>query len=1161
MKISAKLLVISFTVVVTISVISAIIYYSLTNSLLESQYSKLILNSTSDFANSLQQIVTNIDGEVEGLITANSSKTKNLREYETDFFFKIENDSLIDFSSFRLKDTVYLNKSSRSIKAFVRQNKNIILRALRGLGNTTYFYGKVITESFLNSLSEKIRAEIALIINDNFFDVSHTYKNRHLSDVISGSVRKLKLKNNFDLDKEYLEDADFMASIYNSKVLSVADDKITFIIYNNIIESMQFRQTIKMVLIIIISSGIALTLILILLFTTKIRKQIFLLNQSAEITAKGDLEHRVKVISKDEIGKFGISFNKMLDELKVIKDAEKEYLEFLTLLNQNPSIKEISEAVLTKIIRGTGLTFGVVYLVEKEAMSIISSHGINKDLVQPVQSANFYSKAIEEKDKIEFIFTDNYPEIRTGLAYIKIKYLLIFPIIYNKEVVAIIEVASETIPKMDVKNYLDNIHDQLAIGIINAKSLSQLENYIDELKTLNEEYQKQNVQIKGQNEKLLELHSQLKEKAEELEEKRNQAVQLTKVKSQFLANMSHELKTPLISIIGLTELTIKEHISDLKIKERFNVVYRNGKKLLNMINNILEFSKFESGNVEVKSDVFLLNSLLDEVKEIIYPLTKEKALFFSVKNLQGEVLINTDKALLERVLLNLLYNAVKFTEKGNVELIITFTPKGDAEFVVSDTGIGITEEKQKIIFDEFIQAEEGSTKSYGGAGLGLAISKRYVEMLGGKISLKSKLRSGSKFKVLLPNIVVEVIEDYTAETGEKTVNKKDNANRAVLLISKNSNTKKLIQDYLANYSIMLAHLNTYEGLQKTNPMNYDALFVDIDETSYNIWSTINSIKEKNKDISVIVMRMIENERVGFGLAVDEYITGGLNEQVIKILPGSKNKNGKIKNICVVHNNEIEQSDKLHQSAGIVYYNYTGWDKFNNYMSANSFDAVIFKMLEPAGNTIELIYKFRTFRTLKKIFTVFALPSGVTDKDARLLYDEINQITLKARFHPMDVLKVVRDKLNLSVDFDKPEEEVPVITEEPPAVPAPAPLKKILIVDDDNDTLFTIGEIITGIGYEALFANNGIECLSALSRNIPDLVLLDIMMPQMDGFETIKKIRGDEQLKNIPVAALTAYEMLDNREVIEKNGFNDLITKPIDSKSLAFKIEKLLPVNK
>ena len=118
-------------------------------------------------------------------------------------------------------------------------------------------------------------------------------------------------------------------------------------------------------------------------------------------------------------------------------------------------------------------------------------------------------------------------------------------------------------------------------------------------------------------------------------------------------------------------------------------------------------------------------------------------------------------------------------------------------------------------------------------------------------------------------------------------------------------------------------------------------------------------------------------------------------------------------------------------------------------------------------------------------------------------------------------------------------------------------KTILIVDDDNDTLFTIGELVTGVGFNAVYAHNGVECLALLEKSVPDLILLDIMMPHMDGFETIRRIRGNERLKKIPVAALTAYAMLDNSEVIRNNGFNDLITKPIDSKSLAFKIEKLL----
>jgi signal transduction histidine kinase/CheY-like chemotaxis protein/HAMP domain-containing protein len=1157
MKISAKLLVVTFTVVVSITGISALIYYSLTNSLLDSQYSKSILNSTSDFANYLLPVVNSVDEEGARLAAEKNNFNKKLDGYETDFFFRIVNDSLIDFSSFKIKDTIYLNRSSRSIKAFVRQNRNIILRAYQEKGNAAYFYGKVISAAYLNRIAEKIRAELALLINDNIYEISHSDKNGGITDIILSAAKKLKLKNNYDLQYEHLEDSDFIASIFNSRSLSVAEDKITFIVFNNAAENFQFRGTIKLFLLVVLVSGIALTLVLVLLFTTKIRKQISLLNESAEITAKGDLSHRVKIISKDEIGRFGGLFNKMLDELQRIKNTEKEYLDFLTLLNQNPSLKEISEAVLEKIINGTGLTFGVIYLVEGKSMSVVSSHGVSREFVQPVQSANFYSKAIEEKDEIEFIFKDNYPEIRTGLAFIKIKYLLIFPIIYNKEVIAIIEVASETVPNIEVKKYLANIHDQLAIGLINAKSLTQLENYIDELKKLNEEYQKQNIQITGQNEKLLELHNQLKEKAEELEEKRNQAVQLTRVKSQFLANMSHELKTPLISIIGLTDLTLKEQNIDRKMKDRFSVVYRNGKKLLNMINNILEFSKFESGNVEVKSEVFLLNELLGEIKDNIQPLAAEKGLSFGINYQQSEVLVNTDRILLERILLNLLFNAVKFTDKGSIELVISFINKKDIEFIVSDTGIGISDENQKIIFEEFKQAEEGSTKTYSGAGLGLAISKRYIEMLGGTISVKSKTGAGTKFKVGLPGIIVEIMSSLPVEESREPVRVPENFGKTALLVSENEHTKKLLQDYLLNYHIMLSHVKSIKELQKTNSKDYSALYIDINSEEYNIWNTISVISKRNSNLHILVIRMIEEEKVGYGLYADNLIFGYNDYKQLPNVTMQRHDGKKVKKICIVHSEDESKRKYSHKIEGVVSYKYDGWEKLSAYVTANSIDALVIEMLEPAHDSIEIIYKLRTSKGAKNLYVALNLPEDISNETARLLYEEINSITLKAKFHPMDVLKVVRDKMRLVEESDKPDYE------EEPVVPAPEaeviqePSKRILIVDDDNDTLFTIGELVNGVGYEAVYAHNGVECLAVLAKKKPDLILLDIMMPQMDGFETIKHIRNDEAFKDIPVAALTAYEMLDNKEVTKKHGFTDIITKPIDSNTLAFKIEKLL----
>jgi len=1159
MKISVKLLVITFSVVVTISGVSALIYFSLTKSLLETQYSKSILNSTGDFSSYISILVNEVDGEGSSLAANPAYAGKNLKGLETDFFFHLEKDSLIDYSSFRIKDSVYLNRSSRSIKAFVRQNRNIILRVSQGKGNNLCFFGKVITEKFLNKASDKIRGEIALIIDDKLFEVSHSYKHRNYYDIIWSAAVKLKYKNNFDIQKEYLEDSDFMASIFNSKSTSVAEERTTFLVFNNNVESFQFRSTMKWVIVIIICSGVALALILILLFTTKIRKQISLLNEGAEITAKGDLKHRVKVISKDEIGNYGNTFNKMLDELSVIKESEKEYLEFLTLLNQNPSLKEIAEAVLKKIIKDTGLTFGVVYLVEGKSMSVISAHGIGEDFVQPVQSAGFYSKAIDEKEKIEFIFSENYPEIRTGLAYIKIKYLLIFPIVYNKDVIAIIEAASENIPRIEIKKYLDNIHDQLAIGLINAKSLAQLENYIEELKTLNEEYQKQNIQIKGQNEKLLELHNQLKEKAEELEEKRNQAVELTKVKSQFLANMSHELKTPLISIIGLTDLSIKEHPLDGRMKERLGVVYRNGKKLLNMINNILEFSKFETGNVEVKNEVFLLNDLLSDIKDNIQPIAKEKGLSFKLINLKGDALLSTDKTLLERILLNLLFNAVKFTEKGIVELGVSLTGKSDAEFTVSDTGIGISEENQKIIFDEFKQADEGSTKTYSGAGLGLAISKRYVEMLNGRISVKSKIGAGTKFKAIFPKAVVEIVEPVYSGGIEEEQDEAPPKNINALLISKSDNTKKLIQDYLLNYNILLTHFHNVNEAGSSGFRNYSAVFADAGDGSADLWNAIRSMKKENKNLPVLVMKMVEEEKVGYGLFTDDFIFGYSDASALDCIFSLSGRKRKIKNICIVHAGEKCRRDISGAKGSVVACKYKGWEQFNEHLLKNKTDAVIIEMLEPEQNSIELIYCLRKIKRINNLYIALNLPENTNKEEALLLYNEMYAVTLKAKYHPMDVLKVVRDKLGLIEESEKQdfedEEAAPVLQ----AVPFALPERRILIVDDDNDTLFTIGEIINGMGCGAEFAHNGVECLSVIAKKRPDLILLDIMMPQMDGFETIKRIRSDSSLKDLPVAALTAYEMLDNREVIERNGFNDLITKPIDSKALAFKIEKLLAV--
>jgi two-component system chemotaxis sensor kinase CheA len=851
----------------------------------------------------------------------NSLSPNNLDDL--DFIFTLNENNSIERNNSLFKNFIPIESRRGHLELFISKNPNILLKYYVTDEGETIFYGKAIDQDFLNDAAQIIQAKVSLIINDLPYLTSNENVTVDMSSYIVNSASLLKFKNNFDLVNTEIEDADFLAVKYKPTNLLTSNTKFYFTIFDRYTEAFEFRGATSVIMAVLIFSGVVLSIIFVILFTTRLRQQLSLLTDATNIISSGDMTHRVEIITKDEVGKLGETYNKMLDEIERKELIEKNYTEFVTLLNSNPSLKELGELILEKILSLTDTVFGALYLYEEGEIQTLAAKGIDKESLSNQAESNIIKSVIDSREPIKLQFKENQPVIKTGVVEVRIQYLLVLPILYGDDIISILEIASESVPDEDPMEQLGKIKDQLAIGISNAISYEKLENLVDELKTLNYQYLDQNERMKLQNEELTELHTKLQEKAAELEIEKTKAVELSHLKSQFLASMSHELRTPLNSIIGLSELTERDGSALPKTKDRVKIVLRNSKKLLSMINNILEFSKIESGKHEIAATSFLLSNLLNEIYSTSKPLFDEKKLEFNVVLKEKvDYLIKTDKQKLEHILSNLIGNAIKFTEKGHVILRVSSPNAKDLLFEVIDTGIGISEANQQHIFEEFKQLDSGNARKYSGAGLGLAICKSYAELLEADLIVDSKLQEGSNFSLNMKDIITE-------ELG-------------------------------------------------------------IDQNDY----LVANIEEK--------------------------------EEKKEIIPEKK--------------------------------------------------------------------KEKTEEHVKEQETI------ITDSDKTF---------------------------------------------------------KILVVDDDNDTLFTVGEILQNLGYETTFATNGVECLNSLESSKPDLVLLDIMMPKMDGFETIKKIRSMPEHSNLLVVALTAHAMLDDKFIIEESGFNDLITKPIDNVTIQFKINQAI----
>ena len=1173
MKLNVRFLLTTFVIVLIISISSTFVFYALASRVLMQQQSKSLINATSNFAFALQTELQKTDEDFRSIAhLTNNFSSINLDSTSIDFLFTLVNDSLINARELKVKSSSYLNIRSSSFQKFFTNNQALVLRYAQLQDGKTFYYGRILASELLNRMGEKINAEIALVVNDSPVEVSKPEQNQVRLLSVVNATRALKYKNNFDLYSEELGDADFVSSIYSPRFVFFPQLKVNFIVFQAFREGVEFRNSLQIVMLLIVLAGSAVTFIIVIVSTTKLRRQIGMLSLGAVETGKGNLNHRVPVITKDEIGHFSETFNKMLDELVRNKNAEKEYSEFIALINQNPTLKEISDAALSKIIKSTHLTFGALYIVENKTLRLISSYGISKHTAQLTDS-DFYNDAIEKKETIEFHFQENFPEIKTGIAKVKIKYLIIYPVVYNKESVAVLELASESDPDPGIETYINTIHEQLAVGLVNAKSFEQLENLVNELRNLNDEYQKQNKQIVEQNEELKLLHGQLKEKAEELEKQRTKAIELTKVKSEFLASMSHELRTPLISILGLTELMLKDSAILAKVKERLNIVNRNGKKLLGLINNILEFSKFESGKIDVKKGTFILSDLIEEIQPNVKQLAVEKnlKLIFDIP-MNKTILLNTDKDKLEQVLLNLIVNAVKFTETGYIKIKVAVNIN-DLSFEVEDSGIGISEEHQKDIFSEFKQVDGSTSRRYGGAGLGLAICKKDIELMGGALTLKSEIGKGSTFSFNLEDVVLDLIDTnehkfLTYENEPVEPQNKVSKKPPVLIVTNSEETKKLIGDYLASYNVQYQCANSCdEAKAEIQLREFSAIILNPFRDSLKLVSNIKT-GGLNRAIPVIFVLIIEEQKYGWEPNIYDFITLPLEQTaILSLLSRTENSiKRSVNSICIASLSDNIASKVVERLKGfsnsISIQQVKNQEELISVSMSNQPD-VIFVDVESLGeNSLEICYAATLSKSLKNCPIIFLLPQMLSDEQAQLIFTKYEEIAARIKLHPLDILKVLRDRLSLEENVSK--KKIMLLEETTDEVGAENVAKKqkkskptILIVDDDDDALFTVGEYVKTLNCDTIFAHNGMECLLMLNHVVPDLILLDIMMPQMDGFETIKRIRGDSRFAKLPVIALTAYAMLDNKNVIEKNGFNDLVTKPINSQTLSAKITKYI----
>jgi len=783
----------------------------------------------------------------------------------------------------------------------------------------------------------------------------------------------------------------------------------------------------------------------------------------------------------------------------------------------------------------------------------------------------------------------------------------IFPFFFNKKLKGVIEIAFREELRDNIQDYILAVADVIGIAVNTAQARTIMQNLYEETQQQAEELTSQQEEMRVTNEELLNKTEQLQSSEEELRtqqdelrninteleekasllEERNQAVEEArqaiklkmdeleatgKYKSEFLANMSHELRTPLNSILVLARI-LKDNkttnLSEEQIKYA-SVIFNAGNDLLTLINDILDLSKIESGKMEMQNEEISVADIVQDMEQLFAEVAQNKKISYTSNIGDVPRHIHTDKLRVEQVMKNLLSNAFKFTlENGSVAInVVPGKTEDTISFCIKDSGIGIPAEKQQAIFEAFQQADGSTSRKYGGTGLGLSISRELAALLGGRITLKSEPGNGSEFILTIPlkakeaneNEAIPGIEHFTAadqflgaavfkprQTGKDPV---------VVIVEDDKNFAIILQNYARDHGFKSILVDSGDNAVSVINENLpDAVILDIKLPGKDGWQILKELKLDGNTAHIPVHLMsagdVENNRIRKEGAIS-FIKKPIDTDVIDKLFGDiiQQTGINFKQILLVEDHEAQSNalKGLLKNRGITVDQAFDGESAFRMLNENDYQCVILDLNLPDISGLDLLDK------IKLIDRFIALPV-IVNTAMELDKTSVNRLMKYANAMVVKTNKSsgrLIDEVNLFLNkVSSGSAQQTVYTPGGKLKPVSAGKdalkgKKVLIVDDDIRNIFALSSALQTYGLLIETAGDGEEAIAKLEgAGDIDLVLMDIMMPKMDGYEATKYIRKQNKWAKLPVIALTAKAMSNDREKCIAAGANDYITKPVD----------------
>jgi signal transduction histidine kinase/CheY-like chemotaxis protein/CHASE3 domain sensor protein len=913
-------------------------------------------------------------------------------------------------------------------------------------------------------------------------------------------------------------------------------------------------------------------------------------------------------------------------------------------MSGDQTVERLGDNIVRYLAEYLGAHAGVFFAKHGETYQRVAVYGVPDDENTPKQfhaADGLLGQAA--RDGRTFVIhdvPDGYLRVGSALGQGKPRSLVVTPASIEHTVSAVMEFGFVHNMEAQALQLLDQVSEPIAVALRSANYRENLQNLLHETQSQAEELQAQGEELRVSNEELeeqsrtlqeaqtrLELqqaeleqtNAQLEEQTQSLEVQRDdlegaqkalklrsqELEQASQYKSDFLANMSHELRTPLNSSLILAKLLADNpdgNLSDEQVRHA-ETIQSAGNDLLNLINDILDLSKIEAGHMEIMPESVLISKLVSDISRYFEPIASQKGLrFVTTIDANCPRDISTDAKRFEQILKNLLSNAMKFTEQGEVKLTVTAEADKRISFAVSDTGIGISEAQQRIIFDAFKQADGTTNRKYGGTGLGLSISKELARLLGGEITLESTPAVGSTFTVTVPEVFEGVAtavnqtplqqdtptsrpaniridrsiesqthSDMASSTSaiEDDRNALTNAQRILMVVEDDESFAKILFDLAHEQNFQCLIANTAdEAIKIAKAYLPHAIILDIGLPDNSGLSVLDRLKQdaRTRHIPVHVVSGQDYTETALSLGAVGYMLKPVKrDDLIKAFKQFDERLiKKGRTILVVEDDKVQREsiEKLLRSQDVETVGVGTAAECLALLSEKTFDCMVLDLSLPDASGYSLL------ETLSKEET-YAFPPVVVYTGRDLTIDQeqtlrrySRSIIIKGAKSPERLLDEVTLFLHQVVG-ELPQEQQKMLRK---ARNRDAVLegRRILIVEDDVRNVYSLSNILEPRGAVVQIARNGKEALAVLEASKQDvdaridLVLMDVMMPEMDGITATIKIRMDEAWKKLPIIMLTAKAMQDDQERCLSAGANDYMAKPLDVEKLLSLVRVWMP---